>query len=495
MNFFDQMFKTPNFTPGDPVKTQEAQLERRRQAARRLIEQSMQRTPDTMVGGGGGGGRWQPRPSILVPGNTLGTAIAQGAAGYTAGRENDAIDKAETAAARQREQQQRDWLARQPGASDAAAVGMPHTPGGEPPTVAIRNQLDVLMGDENKAAMESADNESAMMGAFSNQPGQPVGDDGVFAHPALTATGPTDLPPQGGTEPAQPPQGMSDRDQLRWLLEGAMIEAPGANLLLNQAGRELMLGDSGTSGDTAQIKNYRFAQSLPESERASFLGSTAANDPAAIAEWKAFQKMGPEEKRQYLSMKRSNQVINMGGSTAVVDATGMPVAQYAKSLPPEAQPYVKGQQAEAQARAAQGVSQQAAASKKVAQAGDTLQTLNQVAEIFRSGAVTGSGVGTLANTVRRAAGVSTAATKNDAQLKMLSGKLLMNVPRFEGPQSDKDVATYREMAGSLGDSTIPLADRKATLQRMRDMAGRAAGSNSPAAPLSDADLLKKYGVK
>lgn len=284
MNFFDQMFKMPTFTPSDPAKTQEAQLERRRQAARKLIEQSMQRTPDTMVGGGGGGGRWQPRPSILVPGSSAATAIAQGAAGYMAARENDAIDEAETAAARQREQQQRDWLARQPGASDAAAVGMPHTPGGEPPTVEIRNQLDMLMGDENKAAMESADNEATMLGAFSNQPGQPVGDDGAYAHPALTATGPTDLPPQGGTEPAQPPQGMNDRDQLRWLLEGAMIEAPGANLLLNQAGNNLLTGEQRREA-AQQLASQKYQQQFElQSQRLAQQADLAASRATSAAD-------------------------------------------------------------------------------------------------------------------------------------------------------------------------------------------------------------------
>jgi hypothetical protein len=34
------------------------------------------------------------------------------------------------------------------------------------------------------------------------------------------------------------------------------------------------------------------------------------------------------------------------------------------------------------------------------------------------------------------------------------------VPRFEGPQSDKDTQSYREAAGQLADPTLPTAIRK-----------------------------------
>jgi hypothetical protein len=35
------------------------------------------------------------------------------------------------------------------------------------------------------------------------------------------------------------------------------------------------------------------------------------------------------------------------------------------------------------------------------------------------------------------------------------------VPRFEGPQSDKDTASYKQAAGELANSALPVATRKA----------------------------------
>ena len=35
------------------------------------------------------------------------------------------------------------------------------------------------------------------------------------------------------------------------------------------------------------------------------------------------------------------------------------------------------------------------------------------------------------------------------------------VPRFEGPQSDKDTASYKEAAGQLADASLPTEIRKA----------------------------------
>ncbi|MCZ3110868.1 hypothetical protein NYZ20_18700, partial [Acinetobacter baumannii] len=56
-----------------------------------------------------------------------------------------------------------------------------------------------------------------------------------------------------------------------------------------------------------------------------------------------------------------------------------------------------------------------------------------------------------------ALGSSTAAAQADAQLKVLQGAMVSKMPKMSGPQSDKDVLLYREMAGQIGDPTIPVA--------------------------------------
>lgn len=55
------------------------------------------------------------------------------------------------------------------------------------------------------------------------------------------------------------------------------------------------------------------------------------------------------------------------------------------------------------------------------------------------------------------------------QLRSIGGSLVAKMPRMEGPQSDKDVQLYREMAGQIGDATLPVSRRLAALKIVRDL--------------------------
>lgn len=96
---------------------------------------------------------------------------------------------------------------------------------------------------------------------------------------------------------------------------------------------------------------------------------------------------------------------------------------------------------------------------------------------------TGSGLGTKVDDIAAFFGASTKGAEASAQLKVLGAKILMNVPRFEGPQSDKDVAAYKEAAGSLADSTLPIKQRSAALKTIIDL-------NKKYAPDLDWDFSK-----
>ena len=68
-----------------------------------------------------------------------------------------------------------------------------------------------------------------------------------------------------------------------------------------------------------------------------------------------------------------------------------------------------------------------------------------------------------------AVGISTSGQQATAQLKTLSGQLVSLMPKMSGPQSDKDVAMYKEMAGNLADDTLPIQTRLAALKTIRDL--------------------------
>jgi hypothetical protein len=74
---------------------------------------------------------------------------------------------------------------------------------------------------------------------------------------------------------------------------------------------------------------------------------------------------------------------------------------------------------------------------------------------------TGSGAGRLVDVAAGFAGQATPGAIAIAKLKPIADIALKMVPRFEGPQSDKDTASYKEAAGQLADASLPTEIRKA----------------------------------
>lgn len=85
---------------------------------------------------------------------------------------------------------------------------------------------------------------------------------------------------------------------------------------------------------------------------------------------------------------------------------------------------------------------------------------------------TGSGIGTAVDAAAGFFGKSPAGAVEATRLKAIGGALVSKVPRMEGPQSDKDVLLYKQMAGQVGDSTIPLDQRKAALETVKNLWGK-----------------------
>jgi len=119
--------------------------------------------------------------------------------------------------------------------------------------------------------------------------------------------------------------------------------------------------------------------------------------------------------------------------------------------------------------------------KPVTEAKESISLINQAEKLLdkATASLTGTGVDVLAGAV----GVSTEGAKAAAQLKAIQGALVAKMPKMSGPQSDKDVLLYREMAGQIGDSTLPVDTRKAALDTIRQIQERYAkvpeGSSKP----------------
>lgn len=99
---------------------------------------------------------------------------------------------------------------------------------------------------------------------------------------------------------------------------------------------------------------------------------------------------------------------------------------------------------------------------------------------------TGSGAGALVDSALNFVGQPTKSGDTAQQLEALSGWMVANVPRMEGPQSNVDVLNYQTMAGRVGDRSLPISSRKAALQTVMELQQKYADLNGGQASPQDA---------
>lgn len=92
-------------------------------------------------------------------------------------------------------------------------------------------------------------------------------------------------------------------------------------------------------------------------------------------------------------------------------------------------------------------------------------TITELKDAIKPGGLleksTASGAGKVLDAAGNFVGYATEGSIAAASLAPIADMALKMVPRFEGPQSDKDTASYKEAAGQLANSALPVATRKA----------------------------------
>lgn len=91
---------------------------------------------------------------------------------------------------------------------------------------------------------------------------------------------------------------------------------------------------------------------------------------------------------------------------------------------------------------------------------------------------THSTLGTMIDSANRFFGRTTDSAQVAARLKTLSGWLTSNVPRMEGPQGENDRKMYAQMAADVGDNTIPVLERLASLKTLDDLQKKYRANNA-----------------
>lgn len=114
-----------------------------------------------------------------------------------------------------------------------------------------------------------------------------------------------------------------------------------------------------------------------------------------------------------------------------------------------------------------------AAQAKVNDAKDVLSILDQASPLVKT--ATSSGLGNAMDNSAAFFGQSTAGADAAAKLKALEGNLVSKMPKMSGPQSDKDVLMYKQMAGRIGDPTVPVSQKQAAIEAIKEINSRYAG--------------------
>lgn len=82
---------------------------------------------------------------------------------------------------------------------------------------------------------------------------------------------------------------------------------------------------------------------------------------------------------------------------------------------------------------------------------------------------TSSGMGAMVDKGAGFFGAATPGADAAGQLETIGGWMTSNVPRMEGPQSDKDTLLYRQMAAQVGDRTVPASVRLKALDTLEQL--------------------------
>jgi hypothetical protein len=110
---------------------------------------------------------------------------------------------------------------------------------------------------------------------------------------------------------------------------------------------------------------------------------------------------------------------------------------------------------------------------------DLSSALTTLKEVVKPGGLidqsTGSGIGRGVDVAAGFFGQATPGAIAIGKLQPLADQILKIVPRFEGPQSDKDTQSYKEAAGQLANSTLPTEIRKAAANTLIDLFTRRQG--------------------
>ena len=174
--------------------------------------------------------------------------------------------------------------------------------------------------------------------------------------------------------------------------------------------------------------------------------------------------------KECCSLNAVNQKFDTG-RTIIYGDPNNPISVLDKEVSVEDTPAFKAAVAAAVTQAGEKAKSEAGAieeaDKKAVKAESMIGLIDQANTLLdnASGSMAGAGI----SGAKGMLGISDETTQANQQLKLISGWMVANVPRMEGPQSDFDVKNYETMAAKVGDATVPIGDRKAALLTLKEL--------------------------
>ena len=99
----------------------------------------------------------------------------------------------------------------------------------------------------------------------------------------------------------------------------------------------------------------------------------------------------------------------------------------------------------------------------------TGESVDETGKLTKTTLPTQSVAGSIIDTVGGVVGIAPEGAAEADRLKVISGALVLAMPRMEGAQSDADTKLYRDMAGKVGDETVPIKRRLAALDEVQQI--------------------------
>lgn len=200
----------------------------------------------------------------------------------------------------------------------------------------------------------------------------------------------------------------------------------------------------------------------PELARAVVAMQTGSGDPSNVREYKYFNSLSPEEQSRYLTMKRSSQIMNLGGTQAVYDPlTQGKGSEFDVTPKPEQMPDFKAAQEQAKTQGKAQGEAGALLESSVSKLPELFQTVQYLSDLGKKATYTEAGKAK--DWLARQAGISTeGATARTEYMAVVDNQILPLLRDTFGTQfTQKEGETLRS---TLGDPDKTPEQKDAVLQ-------------------------------